>query len=243
MRTYTKSGMTLPEELHPGTVIAAPGGGYRLISDTTIHMGTPAANPAFFVWSSPDGMDWTGLGQLPRARGQRQRRQRHQHLLGRHATTTRSTPATTAPTITCSAARRPTGPTGSPRRRSPPGSPMCGGVQLGMLYGTAAYARIQGSGIYTCAVDVNGNYQYMMNVTTTGSPWAGWAKEGTVWKLWAINAGQTYYYTSSDGINWIVSPTVWAAPVYAIYWNKERAQLEGFIDQDMNQSYYRAYRN
>src|SRR5262249_12093405 len=119
----------------------------------------------------------------------------------------------------------------------------CGATQVAYLYGTGAYARVQGSGTYTCHVDGTGAATLLTNVNTTGTPWAGYVKDGSVHKLWAINGGMTYYYTSSDGLSWVSSATVWSGPVYAIYWNKERSQLEGFIDQDMNQTYYRAFRN
>jgi hypothetical protein len=235
--------MTLAENLHPGTVIVAPGGsGYRLVVDTTIHMGTPAANPSFIVYSSPDGLDWTGAGSYLALSNSSNGVSAtsilwdgtNYHVLytGNDGTANHLLGASS-----------PDGMNWVVETPAPPNSPMCGGVLLGMLYGAGTYARIQGAGLYTCTVDVNGGYQYLMNVGTTGTPWAGYAKEGTVSKLWAINGTSTYYYTSSDGINWLVSPTVWSAPVYGIYWNKERAQLEGFIDQDGNQSYYRAYRN
>ena len=244
IRTYIKSGMVLAESLHPGTVTALPSGaGYRLISDTTIHMGTPAANPSFFVWSSPDGLDWTGTGSLSIGLSDSAAGISGTSILwdgtqyralytGSDGTNSHLLGATSPDAVTWTAETPVAGT-----------SVQCGATQVAMLYGMGAYKRIQGSSGYTCTTDGTGATTLLMNLSTTGAPWAGYVKEGTVSKLWAINGGMTYYYTSSDGINWLISPTVWATPVYAIYWNKERGLLEGFIDQDGSQSYYRAYRN
>jgi len=62
--TYMQSLMVLQESAPPGAVIAAPGGGYRLIGDRTLHMGGSMVQRVALVGTSPDGMDWTFNGGI-----------------------------------------------------------------------------------------------------------------------------------------------------------------------------------
>lgn len=243
IRTYTKSTMTLGESLHPGAVITAPAGGYRLIADTTIHMGGPTGNPYFVVYSSTDGLDWGSNSTGGFAAGAMAASGVSSTSILWDGTQYRAlyTGADgSSPSVShLLGAMSPDGVSWTAETPVAAGAFQCSGNPVAFLYGSGAYTRIQGS----CSVNGSGTSTMLSNITNSGAPWAGYVKDGTTSKLWAISGGKTYYYTSADGISWVASATVWPVPVYAVYWNKERSLYEGFIDQDGNQSYYRAFRD
>jgi hypothetical protein len=240
--SYTKSLMTLPEAAHPGAIITAgSGSGYELIFDTTVHMGGPTGAPSIAIFSSPDGLTWTraggylagsdSAGSVSATSILWDGTQYHALWTGTDAAAATHLVGASSPDALSWTAETPVASNDF----------KCASATNGFLFGAGSYHRLQATGP-VCNVDGTGVSTENTGMLTSGAPWSGYVIEGTVHKIWSVSGGQTYYQTSSDGINWVSSSAAWPAVIYAAYWNNERKQIEGLIDQNGDSHYWRIYR-